>query len=146
MGSITLGIPQFIKGKLNTNLFDRYQRSEQALITTLVEMVVNGVSTRKIRKITQELCGVEISKSTVSDMVKTLDPVVREWRERPLDKGPYPFLIVDAIVFKIRKGGRVWNHSALIAVGITLKACVRFSGSCLQIVIRKTRGAISSGP
>ena len=118
VGSITLGIPQFIKGKLNTNLFDRYQRSEQALITTLVEMVVNGVSTRKIRKITQELCGVEISKSTVSDMVKTLDPVVREWRERPLDKGPYPFLIVDAIVFKIRKGGRVWNHSALIAVGI----------------------------
>ncbi len=66
-----------------------------------------GVSTRKIEKITRELCGVGISKSTVSAMVKTLDPVVREWRERPLDKGPYPFLMVDAIVIKIRKGGRV---------------------------------------
>lgn len=118
VGSITLEIPQFRKGKLDTNLFERYQRSERALIATLVEMVVNGVSTRKIEKITRELCGVGISKSTVSAMVKTLDPVVREWRERPLDKGPYPFLMVDAIVIKIRKGGRVWNHSALIAVGV----------------------------
>ena len=118
VGSITLEVPQFRKGKLDTDLFERYQRSERALIATLVEMVVNGVSTRKIRKITRELCGVDISESTVSDMVKTLDPAVREWRERPLDKGPYPFLLVDAIVIKIRKGGRVWNHSALIAVGV----------------------------
>jgi putative transposase len=70
----------------------------------------NGVSTRKIRKITRELCGVDISESTVSDMVKTLDPAVREWRERHLDKEPYPFLLVDAIGIKIRNGGRIWNH------------------------------------
>jgi putative transposase len=118
VGSITLEVPQFRKGKLDTDLFERYQRSERALIATLVEMVVNGVSTRKIRKITRKLCGMEVSKSTVSAMVKTLDPAVREWCERPLDKGPYPFLMVDAIVIKIRKGGRVWNHSALIAVGV----------------------------
>jgi putative transposase len=118
VGSITLEIPQFREGKLPTDLFERYQRSETALITTLMEMVVNGVSTRKISNITRELCGTEFSKSTVSDLAKGLDPAVHEWNERSLDMEPYPFLIVDAMVIKIRKNGRVRNHSTLIATGI----------------------------
>ncbi|OPZ65755.1 MAG: Transposase, Mutator family [Firmicutes bacterium ADurb.Bin506] len=118
VGSITLEVPQFREGKLPADLFERYQRSETALITTLMEMVVNGVSTRKIRNITKELCGAEFSKSTVSDLAKGLDPAVHEWNERSLDAEPYPFLIVDAIVIKIRKSGRVRNHSTLIATGI----------------------------
>ena len=116
VGALTLEVPQFRNGKLQTDMFERYQRSEQALIVTLMEMSVNGVSTRKIKNITRELCGVEFSKSTVSDMLKGLDPVVHEWVERPL--GTYPFLIVDAIVIKVRKGGRVWSRSMLMATGV----------------------------
>lgn len=118
VGSITLEVPQLRQGKLPADLFERYQRSEAALITTLMEMVVNGVSTRKISNITKELCGAEFSKSTVSDLVKGLDPAVHEWNERNLGADPYPFLIVDAIVIKIRENGRVRNHSTLIATGV----------------------------
>ncbi|NLH94182.1 MAG: IS256 family transposase [Candidatus Cloacimonetes bacterium] len=116
VGRLTLEVPQFRQGKLPVDMFERYQRSEQALIVTLMEMAVNGVSTRKIKNITRELCGVEFSKSTVSDLLKGLDPVVREWIDRPI--GTYPFLIVDAIVIKIRKGGRVRTHSMLMATGV----------------------------
>ena len=90
-------------------MFERYQRSEQALIVTL--MAVNGVSTRKIKSITRGLCGAESSRSTVSDLLKGLDPVVHEWIDRPI--GTYP----DAIVIRIRKGGRVRTHSVLMATG-----------------------------
>ncbi len=116
VGRLTLEVPQFRNGKLPIDMFERYQRSEQALIVTLMEMAVNGVSTRKITNITRELCGVEFSKSTVSDLLKGLDPVVREWIDRPI--GTYPFLIVDAIVIKIRKGGRVRSRSVFMAAGV----------------------------
>lgn len=116
VGRLTLEVPQFRNGKLPIDMFERYQRSEQALIVTLMEMAVNGVSTRKIKNITRELCGAEFSKSTVSDLLKGLDPVVHEWIDRPI--GTYPFLIVDAIVIKIRKGGRVRTHSMLMATGV----------------------------
>lgn len=118
VGSIVLEVPQFREGKLETDVFERYQRSERALIGTLLEMVVNGVSTRKVKKITRELCGAEFSKSTVSELVKGLGPAVREWNERPLGPGPHPFLIVDALVIKIRVGGRVRTQSVLIATGV----------------------------
>ena len=84
----------------------------------LLEMVVNGVSTRKITKITEELCGTEFSKSTVSDLCKRLDPIVQAWNNRSLREQRYPFVLVDALVLKIREEGRVRSRSALIAVGI----------------------------
>lgn len=116
VGRLALEVPQFRNGKLPVDMFERYQRSEQALITTLMEMAVNGVSTRKIKNITRELCGAESSRSTVSDLLKGLDPAVHEWIDRPI--GTYPFLIVDAIVIKMRKGGRVKTHSVLMATGV----------------------------
>lgn len=93
-------------GQFSTELFARYQRSEQALILALMEMVINGVSTRKVAKITEELCGTEFSKSTVSDLCKRLDPIVQAWNNRNLREHRYPFVLVDALVLKIREDGQ----------------------------------------
>ncbi|BFH68408.1 hypothetical protein J27TS7_48630 [Paenibacillus dendritiformis] len=79
--------------------------------------MLNGVSTRKISNITEELCGTEFSKSTVSELCKQLDPLVEEWNNRKLDK-PYPFLIVDALYVKVREDGRVRSRGVMIATGI----------------------------
>jgi transposase-like protein len=88
------------------------------LIATLVEMVVNGVSTRKVKAVTEELCGTEISRSTVSDLCKRLDPIVHAWNERDLSGQAYTFLLVDALVIRVRLEGRVRQQSVLIATGI----------------------------
>ena len=118
VGTLTLQVPQVREGQFSTDLFARYQRSEQALILTLMEMVVNGVSTRKVAHITEELCGKEFAKSTVSDLCKGLDPVVQAWNERDLSQQPYPFLLVDALVLKVRERGQVRAMSALLAIGV----------------------------
>ncbi|NPV80208.1 MAG: Transposase [Candidatus Methanosuratincola subterraneus] len=118
IGRLTLEVPRTRAGKFSTDLFERYQRSEQALILALMEMVINGVSTRKVRSVVEELCGTELSRSTVSDLCKRLDPVVREWNERDLSDREYPFVVVDALVIKVRKGGRVRVQSVLLAAGI----------------------------
>jgi transposase-like protein len=83
-----------------------------------MEMVVNGVSSRKVAQITEELCGKAFSKSTVSDLCQGLDPLVSAWNERSLAEQRYPFVLVDALVLKIREGGRVRARSALLAIGV----------------------------
>ena len=118
VGTLTLRIPQLREGQLSTELFARYQRREQALVLALMEMVVNGVSTRKISAITEELCGTEFSKSTVSALCQRLDPVVTAWNTRPLRDQRYPFLLVDALVLRIREDGQVKSWSALVATGV----------------------------
>ncbi len=120
VGTLVLQVPRLRSGQFSTQLFERYQRSEQALVLALMEMVVNGVSTRKVAKITEELCGTEFSKSTVSELCKRLDPMVKEWNERPLTEA-YPFVMVDAMVLKVRKGGQVRPQSALIAIGVNMR-------------------------
>ncbi|HDR05948.1 MAG TPA: IS256 family transposase [Candidatus Marinimicrobia bacterium] len=117
IGTIILSVPRFRSGEFSTSLFNRYQRSEQALVLAMIEMVINGVSTRKIKAITAELCGTSFSKSTVSSLCKRLDPEVHKFRNRPLEKH-YPFLIVDAICTKVRRDSRVISMSILIAIGI----------------------------
>lgn len=117
IGTLNLRVPQLrIGGALKTELFSRYQRSEQAFAAALMEMVINGVSTRKVSRITEELCGAEFSKSTISELCKTLDPKIAEWRNRPL--GCFPFILVDGIVTKVRIDGRVRPQSMLIATGV----------------------------
>jgi len=118
VGTLTLRVPRLRNGKLTTDIFHRYQRSEQALLLALMEMVVNGVSTRKIEEITYELCGTEFSKSTISELCKNLDPIVTAWNSRSLREKSYPFIIVDAMVIKVREDGRVRQRGVLIAVGI----------------------------
>ncbi|MDA8344193.1 MAG: IS256 family transposase [Thermaerobacter sp.] len=118
VGTITLDVPLVRNGAFSTELFARYQRSEQALILALMEMVVNGVSTRKVRRVTEELCGTSFSKSTVSDLCRQLDGVVVDWNQRRLDEKGFPFLIVDALVLKVRKDGHIRSQSALLAIGV----------------------------
>jgi len=117
VGELNLEVPRVRSGHFSTDLFRRYQRSEQALLLAMVEMVVNGVSTRKVRAVVQELCGTEFSHSTVSELCKGLDEVVGQWKNREL--GEYPFVLVDAMVIRVRKDGRVRLSSVLIATGIS---------------------------
>lgn len=117
IGTLTLRIPRHRNGQFSTELFMRYQRSEQALVLAMMEMVINGVSTRKIESITEELCGKKFSKSTISTLCKNLDPMVNAFRTRPL-KSHYPFLMVDAIYVKVRENKRIQSRGLLIAIGI----------------------------
>lgn len=118
VGTITLQVPRIRGGKFSTELFARYQRSEQALVLALMEMVVNGVSTRKVAQITEELCGTDFSKSTVSDLCKRLDPVVTAWNNRPLSDRRFPFVLVDALYLKVREDGRVRSRGVMIGKGV----------------------------
>lgn len=118
VGTIPLRVPRIRGGKFSTELFARYQRSEQALVLALMEMVVNGVSTRKVTQITEELCGTEFSKSTVSDLCKRLDPIVKAWNGRPLSENRFPFVLVDAMYLKVREDGRVRSRGVMIATGV----------------------------
>jgi putative transposase len=117
VGKLTLKVPRHRNGQFSTELFSRYQRSEQALVLAMMEMVVNGVSTRKVERITEELCGETFSRSTISNLCKNLDPIVHEFKTRPL-KDHYPFILVDAIYLKVRENDRVKSRGLLIAVGI----------------------------
>jgi len=118
IGKLVIRVPQSRDGEFSTELFSRYQRSEQALILAMMEMVLQGVSTRRVEKVTEELCGESFSKSTVSRLCTNLDTRVRAWNERRLDGRLFPFLIVDALVIKVRTDNRVVPVSALIASGI----------------------------
>jgi putative transposase len=118
VGPLVLHVPQLRDGSFSTTLFTRYQRSEQALLLALMEMVLNGGSTRKVAKITEELCGTRFARSTVSQLCLTLDRRVTAWNERPLEAQAYPFVLVDALVVKVRRDEAVRATSALIVSGI----------------------------
>jgi transposase-like protein len=120
VGPITLRIPQLRDGVFSTEIFRRYQRSEQALVLAMMEMVVNGVSTRKVTKITEELCGASFSKSTVSQLCTALDARVAAFNERRL--GSFPFLIIDAMYLKTRtKDDGVVSQAALMVSGVNME-------------------------
>ena len=118
VGTIELEVPRDREDTFQTSLFQRYQRSEKALVLTLMQMVVQGVSTGRVKEITTELCGREFSKSTVSRLAKDLDEQVQAWAERPL-KREYPFLMLDAMQLKVRRQKAVRSTTAMLAVGIS---------------------------
>ena len=117
VGRLELMVPKDREGRFQTELFEKYQRSEKALVLAIVEMYVQGVSTRKVKKITEELCGLEISKSQVSALAKGLDAEIARWRGRPVTKR-YPYLVVDALYEKVRHGGAVVSRGVLTVTGI----------------------------
>jgi transposase-like protein len=119
VGTLTLEVPRDREGTFQTALFERYQRSEKALVLALMQMVVQGVSTRRVKKITTELCGREFSRQTVSRLAEGLDEQVAAWAERPLGAGDYPFLVLDAMQVKVRRQGAVRSTTVLLAVGIS---------------------------
>jgi putative transposase len=118
LGELELAVPTERSGRHRTRLFERYQRSEQAFLLTLQEMYLAGVSTRKVRQITEELCGTEISASSVSRAVRRLDEDLVAWRNRRLSE-PYPYLIVDARYGLVRQGGRVSSQGTLLVAAVS---------------------------
>ena len=117
MGEITFSVPQVREGGFYPSALEKGLRSERALTITLAEMYVQGVSTRKVKAITEQLCGVEISAEQVSRATAQLDEVLQEWRERPL--GELSYLYVDARYEKVREAGQVRDAAVLIASGST---------------------------
>lgn len=117
IGKIELQVPRHRNVPFKTTLFENYQRNEQALISTMMEMVVQGVSTRNVQKVTEELCGESFSKSTVSEICKELDIPIKQFTERLLPER-YPFIIADAIYLKVREDHRVKSKALYIAIGI----------------------------
>ena len=118
IGTIYLDVPRFRNGSFESMIFDNYARSEAALVATMAEMVVNGVSTRKVTRVMETLCGLSFSKSEVSKVCKTLDKEVKEFRERPLDDS-YPFVWVDATYFKVRIKHRITSRAMMVATAMT---------------------------
>jgi len=116
IGSLELQIPQTRDSKFYPQSLEKGKRSERALGLAIAEMYVNGVSTRKVAAITKEMCGFEISTSTVSKLIAELDPLFKEWRERPL--GKYTYVYLDARYEKVRHGGLIVDQAVFTAVGV----------------------------
>lgn len=116
LGRLNLKVPQTRDVEFYPSALDRGERSERALKLAVAEMYVQGVSTRKVAKITQELCGLEVSSSQVSRAAKLLDEELEAWRNRPLAAVSY--VILDARYEKVRHGGSVRDCAVLIAIGV----------------------------
>jgi putative transposase len=95
VGTLDLLVPKDREGRFQPSLFARYERSEKALVLALIEMYVKGVSTRKVTDIVEQLCGLSVSASQVSVLVKRLDAELAAWRSRSLAEKAYPYLTVD---------------------------------------------------
>src|SRR5690625_3103901 len=119
IGSISLRVPRTRNGGFATSVFEKYQRSDQSFLLSLVEMVVNGVSTRKVTKVVEQLCGENVSKSFVSELTEKLDPVVKQWADRPLNTMYFPYIFVDAMYIKVREHNKVVPKAVYIATAIT---------------------------
>jgi putative transposase len=117
IGKIELRVPQDRQGRFSTELFERYQRSEKALMAALAEMYVQGVSTRKVKAITEELIGHSFSASSISAVVKKLDGELARFAQRRLNEA-FPYLILDARYDKVRIDSVIQSQAVLIAVGI----------------------------
>src|SRR6516164_1897309 len=118
-GSISLAIPKLRQGSYFPDwLLERRRRAEAALVTVVATSYLPGVSTRRMEKLVETLGITRLSKSQVSEMAKDLDAQVEAFRTRPLDAGPYTFVAADALVLKVREGGRIVNVHALLATGV----------------------------
>jgi putative transposase len=118
VGTLNLLVPQDREGTFSTRLFARYQRNEKALVLALMEMYIEGVSTRKVKDITEALCGTSFSKSLVSRLAGDLDSELERWRTRPLQEKAYPYLFVDARYEKARVDSKIVSEGVLIVYGV----------------------------
>jgi putative transposase len=118
VGTLNLLVPQDREGTFSTRLFSRYQRNEKALVLALMEMYVEGVSTRKVKEVTEALCGTSFSKSLISSLAGSLDSELEAWRMRRLEAKAYPYLFVDARYEKVRVDSRVVSQGVLLVSGV----------------------------
>lgn len=121
IGRVTLRVPRTRDGEFSTTLFEKYSRMDQALVLSLMEMVVQGVSTRKVTHIVEQLCGQKVSKSFVSSLMEKLDPVIEKWSNRSLADIQCPYLFLDAMYIKVRENGRVLSKAVYIATALTMR-------------------------
>ena len=119
IGTLDLEVPRHRNEPFHTLIFDNYQRSEAALIATMVQMVICGVSTRKVTRVVETLCGTTFSKSSVSELCKRLDAEITAFRTRSLEDLDVPFLMVDATYFKARENHRIVSKAFMVAIAIT---------------------------
>lgn len=118
VGTIELRVPQDRDGRFSTRVFERYRRSEKALVSTLAEMYVNGISTRNVAKLAERLCGHDFSHTTISNMVAELDDALQAFAARRLDDTKFPYVMLDARYEKVREAGAVRTRAVQIAIGI----------------------------
>lgn len=118
IGTLTLSVPRTRSGEFSTELFEKYQRMDKAVVSTLIEMYVSGVSTRKITNIVETLVGKKVSKSFISDVNKNLDPEIWEFQGRSLTHSTFRYIFVDAMYIKVREHHRVVSKAVYIAVGV----------------------------
>jgi transposase-like protein len=118
VGTIELLVPKDREGTFSTRLFARYQRNEKALVLALMEMYIEGVSTRKVTEVTEALCGTSFSKSLISRLAGDLDAELERWRQRPLTAEAYPYVFVDARYEKVRIDGRVLSEGVLVVTAV----------------------------
>ena len=128
VGTLPLRVPRTRDGKFSTEIFERYQRNEKALLLTMLEMYIQGVSTRKVSKVIENLCGKTYSKSFISSLTKQLDEEVRQWRHHDLSPVRYPYLVVDVIYIKVRENHKVVSKACHIAIGISEEGKRRLLG------------------
>jgi putative transposase len=119
IGKLKLKVPRTRNGEFSTSVFEKYARCDQALVISMLEMFINGVSTRKVSNIVEQLCGESISKSLVSSLTQKLDPIVNDWSKRPLNVVYYPYIFVDAMYIKVREHNKVVSKAVYIATAIT---------------------------
>ena len=116
-GEVTFAVPQVREGGFYPQALEKGLRSERALTLALAEMYVQGVSTRKVKAITEQLCGTTVSSAMVSQAAAQMDAELEKWRERPL--GEYPYLFLDAYYEQVREDGQVRHLAVLVAVAVT---------------------------
>lgn len=118
IGKISLRVPRTRSGEFSTTLFERYRRMDQAFVLSMVEAVVNGVSTQKVTNIVERLCGESVSKSFVSSVMKNLDPEIEAFQQRSLTQHTYRYVYVDAMYIKAREDHRILSKAVYIAQGV----------------------------
>jgi transposase-like protein len=119
VGELHFDVPQVREGDFHPSVFERYQRSDKALVGAMREMVIQGVSTRRVSAVLEEMAGFSVSAGLVSRAMGTLDEEIARFNERPLDECEWPYLVIDARYEKVRKAGRVVSQAVLVAAGIS---------------------------
>src|SRR5574338_1561472 len=141
IGKLELGVPRDRDGRFSTELFERCQRSERALVAALAEMYVRGVSTRKVKAITEELRGHSFSASSISAINKRLDESLAQFASRRLGEA-FPYLILDARYEKVREAGVIASQAVLIAIGIDWDGRRQVLGECQIFCVSRVRGLL----
>ena len=127
-GTIELAIPRLRQGSYFPGFLEHRRRAERALASVVATSYLLGVSTRRVEKLAASLGVTGLSKSQVSVMAAELDELVDGFRSRPLDRGPYTFVWIDALTQKVREGGRTVNVHCLIATGVNADGCREILG------------------